>query len=118
MEQKAFTFEQLPTLVMQLTDEVSGLKDLLLSLSKQVNKEEVNLEKFLTIQEASKVLNLTTSTLYSKVSKREIPSFKQGNRLYFSSIELTEYLKQGKKKTFAEIEAMAETYLSNNKKGL
>ncbi|MDM1534221.1 helix-turn-helix domain-containing protein [Myroides marinus] len=75
-------------------------------------------EKFLTIQEASKFLNLTVPTLYSKVSKCEVPSFKQGNRLYFSSVELTEYLKQGKKKTYAEIEAEAENYLFNNKKGL
>lgn len=75
-------------------------------------------EKFLSIQEAAKLLNLSVPTLYSKVSKRELPVMKQGKRLYFSQSELLEYLKAGKKKTFAEIEAEADAYLSNNQKGL
>lgn len=75
-------------------------------------------EQFLTIQEASKLLCLTVPTIYSKVSKNELPVMKRGKRLYFSRTELMEYLKAGKKKTFAEMEAEAEAYLSNNKKGL
>ena len=75
-------------------------------------------EKFLTIQEVAQFLNLTVPTIYSKVSKRELPCMKRGKRLYFSSTELLEYIKEGRKKTYAEIEQEAETYLSNNKKGL
>lgn len=75
-------------------------------------------EKFLNIQEAAKLLNLSVPTLYSKVSKRELPCMKQGKRLYFSQTDLINYIKEGKKKTFAEIEAEADAYLSNNKKGL
>lgn len=116
MESKTVTFEQLPNLVVMLTKEVSELKNLL--LDKQVNNKAVIPEQFLNIQEAAKLLNLTKATLYTKVSKNEVPYFKQGNRLYFSTVELTEYLKQGKQSTFAEIEAKASLYLSNNKKGL
>jgi len=36
---------------------------------------------------------------------------KRGKRLYFSRTELLEYLKAGRKKTNAEIEGEAETYL-------
>ena len=43
---------------------------------------------------------------------------KRSKRLYFSSTELMEYLKEGRKKSNAEIEQEAEAYLSNNKKGL
>ena len=39
-------------------------------------------------------------------------------RLYFSRTELLEYLKDGRKKSNAEIEQEAKAYLSNNKKGL
>ena len=109
------TFEQLPNLVIQLSNEISELKNL---LSKQVNDKAVIPEQFLGIQEAAKSLRLTRSTLYTKVSRNEVPHYKQGNRLYFSTVELTEYLKQGKQSTFAEIEAKAELYLSNNKKKL
>lgn len=106
------TFEQLPEAVTNLTKEVSALKELLISKEQQTEQPE----QFLTIQQAAEFLNLSVATIYSKVSKRELPVMKRSKRLYFSLTELTEYLKNGKKKSFAEIEAEAELYLSNNKK--
>ena len=75
-------------------------------------------EQLLTIQEAAEFLSLTVPTMYSKVSKREIPVMKRSKRLYFSRTELVDYLKDGRKKSNAEIEQEAKAYLSNNKKGL
>jgi len=75
-------------------------------------------EQLLTIQEAAEFLRLTVPTMYSKVSKGELPVMKRGKRLYFSRTELLEYLKGGRKKSNAEIEAEAKAYLLNNKKGL
>ena len=75
-------------------------------------------EQLLTIQEAAEFLSLTVPTIYSKVSKREIPCMKRSKRLYFSRTELLDYLKHGRKKSNAEIEQEAEAYLLNNKKGL
>lgn len=75
-------------------------------------------EQLLTIQEAAQFLNLTVPTIYSKVSKGELPVMKRSKRLYFSSVELMEYLKEGRKKSNAEIEQEANAYLSNNRKGL
>jgi excisionase family DNA binding protein len=115
MEQN-LTFEQLPKAVTTLIKEISELKNLLTEKREQ-SKTDTS-EKLLSIQEAGKFLNLSVPTLYSKVSKKSIPVMKRGNRLYFSNIELLEYLKQGRKKSNAEIEQEAEVYLSNNKKGL
>lgn len=76
-------------------------------------------EQLLTIQEAGKLLHLTVPTIYSKHSKGELPGVcKQGKRLYFSKQSLIEWIKEGRKKSNAEIEQEAEAYLSNNKKGL
>lgn len=75
-------------------------------------------EELLTIQEAAQFLNLTVPTMYSKVSKGEISVMKKSKRLYFSSTDLMEYVKSGRKKSNAEIEADANAYLSNNRKGL
>ena len=75
-------------------------------------------EQLLTIQEAAEFLSLTVPTMYSKVSKGELPVMKRGKRLYFSRAELLEYLKAGRKKSNAEIEQEAKAYLLNNKKGL
>ena len=110
------TFDQLPKAVTMLTNEISELKRLLLEKSEQQLTEQP--EKFLNIQETAQFLNLSVPTIYSKVSKRELPCMKRGKRLYFSSTELKEYIKDGRKKSNSEIEQEAETYLSNNNKGL
>lgn len=75
-------------------------------------------EQLLTIQEAAEFLSLTVPTMYSKVSKGELPVMKRSKRLYFSRTELLDYLKDGRKKSNAEIEQEAKAYLSNNKKAL
>lgn len=88
---------------------------------REVNDEKVEIlqqkqpDQFLTIQQAAELLCLTVPTLYSKVSKNELPVMKRGKRLYFSRTELLEYLKEGRKKSNAEIEAEANSYLSNKK---
>ncbi len=115
MEQN-LTFEQLPKAVTMLTKEFSELKQLLIKKQEQQTTEQP--EQFLTVQEAAQFLKLSVPTLYSKVSRCELPVMKRGKRLYFSSTELIDFIKTGRKKTNAEIEAEAETYLSNNKKGL
>jgi len=69
-------------------------------------------------QEAGEFLSLTAATIYSKISRGELPVMKRGKRLYFSRDELLEYLKDVRNKTNAEIERDANTYLLNNKKGL
>lgn len=115
MEQN-LTFDQLPKAVTMLTKEVSELKRLLIEKQEQHTTEQP--EQLLTVQEAAQFLNLTVPTIYSKVSKGELPVMKRSKRLYFSSTELMEYLKEGRKKSNAEIEQEAEVYLSNNRKGL
>ena len=108
------TFEQLPKAVTKLTKEVCELKQLL--LKKSVEQPSDFSEQFLTIQEAAEFLSLSVPTMYSKVSKRELPVMKRGKRLYFSRTELMQYLKAGHKKSNMEIESEAEAYLFNRKK--
>lgn len=74
-------------------------------------------EKLLTVKEAATFLNLTVPTIYSKVSRGELPCMKRGKRLYFSSKELMDYIKKGRKKTNKELEQEAQAYLSKTKKG-
>ena len=104
------TFDQLPKAVTMLTNEISELKKLLLEKREQQTTETP--EQFLTIQEAAQFLNLTVPTIYSKVSKGELPVMKRSKRLYFSNTELMAYIKAGNKKSNAEIEAEAHQYLA------
>jgi excisionase family DNA binding protein len=111
------TFDQLPQAVTTLTNEISELRRLLLEKNEKPSTEQP--EQLLTVQQAAQFLHLRVPTIYSKVSKGELPGvMKRGKRLYFSRIELMEYIKEGRKKSNAEIEQEAEKYLSNNKKRL
>ena len=96
---------------------LSSIENLLLDIKHQPPKvaEQPPSEKLLSIQEAAEFLNLTVPTLYSKVSKGELPVMKRSKRLYFSRTELLDYIKQGRKKSNDEIDAEAESYLK--KKG-
>jgi excisionase family DNA binding protein len=107
------TFDQLPSAVNQLNHRLENIEKLLTQNNEQQQTKPA--ERLLTIQEAAEFLNLTVPTLYSKVSKRELPVMKRSKRLYFSSIELLEYLKDGRKKSNAQIEDEAEQYLKTKK---
>jgi len=104
----------------EIEERLNNIENLITELKNKPNQVEQKAasEQLLTVKEAAQFLNLTVPTIYSKVSKRELPVMKRGKRLYFSSIELMEYLKGGKRKSNAELEDEAKAYLSNNKKGL
>jgi excisionase family DNA binding protein len=99
---------------------LSSIENLILDLKHSPKTVEATQqpEQLLTIQEAAEFLSLTVPTMYSKVSRGELPVMKRSKRLYFSRTELLEYLKDGRKKSNAEIEQEATAYFLNNKKGL
>jgi len=106
------TFDQLPRAVTILTKEVSELKCLLVE---KLAQNPTETDELLTVQDTAKFLSLSVPTIYGLISKGKIPVMKRSKRCYFSKIELINYLKQGRKKTFAEIANEAEQYLSTKK---
>ena len=72
-------------------------------------------DELLTVQDTAKFLSLSVPTVYTLISKGELPVMKRSKRCYFSKVELINYLKQGRKKTLAETASEAENYLK--KKG-
>jgi excisionase family DNA binding protein len=100
---------------------LSSIESLILDLKHKPTKVEPTEqpEQLLTVQEAANLLHLTVPTIYSKHCKGELPGVcKQGKRLYFDRQTIIDWIKQGRKKSNAEIEQEAEAYLLNNKKGL
>lgn len=100
---------------------LNKIESLILELNQPANNV-INQEKendLLTIYEASKLLNLSKATLYSKHSKREIPDvYKQGGRLYFSRESLINWIKEGRTQTESELNEEIDSELFGNKKGL
>jgi len=111
--ENSLTFDQLPQAVAMLTKEVSELKQLLLQKSDQ--QITIPSEQLLNVKEAADFLNLSVPTVYSKVSRGELPVMKRGKKLHFSKTELMQYLKDGRKLTNSEIETEAENYLQKRR---
>lgn len=106
------TFDQLPNEVARQGAILENIQTVLNRLAEQPQQTK---EDFLSVEQAAEFLGIAKATLYVKVSRREVPSIRRGKRLYFSSIDLTDYLNEGKRKTNDEIKQDAGDYLK--KKG-
>ena len=96
-----------------IEERLNAIEALLLSLGErsQEQSEQTVKEELFDVQEAANFLKLTPDTIYTKVSRGELPVMKRGKRLYFSSTELLAYLKEGRKKTVSETDRAAEEYM-------
>ena len=106
------SFEKLPQNVQLLYDKLMTIERLILS---QNNANAPEMDKLLTIQEASGFLHLSVPTIYGLVQRLQIPVCKRGKRLYFSKEDLTAWIKEGSKKTLAEINAETDTFLQSRR---
>jgi len=73
--------------------EIRVLKDM--ALIDLLSLNDISLKR----EQAAEFLSLSVPTLYTKVSRKEIPVNKRGKRLYFSMVELSEWVRSGRKKT-------------------
>ena len=77
------------------------------------DKEDID-DKILNLVEVSELLGLAKSTIYSKVSRRELPHMKRGKLLYFSEKEMNDYIKGGKILSNDEIDEISKNYISTS----
>lgn len=115
---KKITFNDVPEAINNLSEEVNQIKKLL--NQKNHNSNNVEEEKWLDLETLVDYdpQRRTKATWYAKISKGEVPFYKNGKKLYFLKSEIDEWLRKGKVKTISEIKKEADKYLSNTKKGL
>ena len=113
-----YEFMVLLQLMKRMDERLDFIENELLSGTSTNTNQEItkNEDKYLSIDEVSKLLGLAKATIYSKVSKRELPHMKRGKNLYFSEKEINGYLKGGKILSNDEIETISEKYISNSPK--
>lgn len=104
---KPFAIEDLPDLLGTLILRVENIERMVREIRNSVETVEPEPE-FLTVLEASRMLNLAVPTIYSKVCRNEIPVNKQGKKLYFVKSELLEWIRSGRIKTIDEIHREVE----------
>ena len=108
------TFEQLPKAFAHLTNEVSEIKRLLLEKS---NPTPTEIDRWFDLNELCIYHPDKPSkpTVYGWVNVGTIPVHKGGKKLRFLKSEIDNWLRQGRKKTLAEIASEADTYLLTKK---
>lgn len=110
-EKKVLSFDLLPQAISELIERVASIEKLL----REERAPAAPDNQLLNITEASALLRLTKSTIYSKVCRGEIPAFKTGRRLYFDKAELTAWIKSSRKTTNEAIRAAGDRILSSSK---
>jgi hypothetical protein len=111
---ESLTLETLPKAFTQLTIEVSEIKRLLLEKS---NERPTEIDSWFDLNELCSYHPDKPSkpTVYGWVNAGIVPVHKGGKKLRFLKSEIDIWLKQGRKKTFAETASEAVNYLK--KKG-
>jgi len=104
-------FEAIDTRLSNIESILQEIRQSPKDIAKQAETDEL-----LTVQDAAKFLSLSVPTVYGLISKGEIPVMKRSKRCYFSKLELMAYLKQGRKKSNAEIEAIAQKHITGKGK--
>ena len=112
MEHNEISFENLPSAVAHLNNQVEELKELIL------RKESVSIPQKKTpidIEKACEIIGKAKPTVYTLVRTRQIPCYKSGKKLYFFEDELLEWIRNRRRKTMVEIEAEAAKNFRRNR---
>ena len=112
---EGLTLETLPKAFTHLTNEVSEIKRLLLEKS---NEQPTETDRWFDLNELCIYHPDKPSkpTVYGWVNACTIPVHKGGKKLRFLKSEIDNWLKQGRKKTYAETANEAEQYLKTKKR--
>ena len=100
-----------------IIEKLNRIESLVLSKSKIESNHDTNLEQvneIINTDEAARFLSVAKQTLYGMTSRREIPHFKKGKKLYFKRAELVEWITKHPVKTKDEIDRMATEYILRN----
>ncbi len=108
------TLESLPKAFSHLTNEVMEIKRLLLEKS---NERPADTDCWFDLNELCKYRpdKPSKDTVYREVSNGIFPVHKRGKKLMFLQSDVDLWIKQGRKRTFAETALDAEQFLKNKK---
>ena len=91
------TFNDLPQVIAELRDEVSGMKALLLNLQNRPTQQRENRHRPVTPEQVAEYTNIPLATIYQKLANREIPGSKPGKRWVIYLDEIDKWLEANRK---------------------
>ncbi len=106
------SFDKLPKVVAKLRNEVSEIKRILLQHQEEIPEKD----QLFSVKEAATFLEVSVPTIYGYVQHKQIPVMKKHKKLYFSKLELIDWIKTGRKKTLVEIQEEVDQLLATKKR--
>ncbi len=100
MTNNELTFNDLPQVIAELRDEVSGMKALLLNLQNRPTQQRENRHRPVTPEQVAEYTNIPLATIYQKLANREIPGSKPGKRWVIYLDEIDKRLEAGNRNIF------------------
>ena len=97
MTNNRITFNDLPQVVAELRDEVSGMKALLQNLQNRPTQQRENRHRPVTPEQVAEYTNIPLATIYQKLANREIPGSKPGKRWVLYQDELDKWLEANRR---------------------
>lgn len=91
---KEVSYNDLPTAIAYLIQEVETLKALIKAQQQPVT---VSKREHIDIERASRVIKKSKKTIYTLTCKKLIPHYKMGKKLYFYEDELLDWIDKGKR---------------------
>ena len=110
---EVITFDQLPAAVNQLFIKLVAIERLL----NTTHEPQPDPEKWFNLQEVCDYLpdQPAKATVYGWVHMGTIPNHKSGKKLRFLKSDIDNWLKSGRRKTFAETAEEADQYISRKR---
>jgi excisionase family DNA binding protein len=82
---------------------MSQITEILERIEKIMTDHHRENKEILTVNEAAEFLNLETSYLYQLTSKRLIPFYRPGRKLYFKKSDLVDWISKHRQATVTEV---------------
>ena len=84
-----------------IVQRLDSIEKLLNELSKNASnsKPQKDTDEIMTVEQLSDYLTIARQTIYEKCSKKEIPYFKAGKRLYFKKSVINDWINSGRRYT-------------------
>ncbi len=116
LTEEKITFDQMPQMVSELKQEISGLKTLIRNLIDVASPASE--DRWMNIDElrAYHPDHPARPTIYEWVGKKLVPVHKDGKKLRFLKSEIDEWLNGGRAKTRVELEQEAREYVQSRKR--
>ncbi|RZK39772.1 MAG: DNA-binding protein [Pedobacter sp.] len=98
------TFDKIPGAIELILQKLQDIEEIL-AIHKQEDEKH---NEIMDVEEVARFLKFTKSTVYTKVSRGELPAFKSGKRLLFHKTELLEHIQLHKKMSSYQLKKEAD----------